>query len=189
MIKGLFSAALHALCFKYNCIINTGMAFWNSLVVESLLYVWEVPGSILGQVYFLFADSCLLQLQYLSSVVPAELITCCRCRAAYHFFIIGQKTFMQCYTVALHKRLVSAPVHAGSVGGAFNFSYPDFSYLYTYKCKAGTCDHAIGFQMIYGSIFVFLVFPYVIENITITAGYTNIPSWSSCYVWTWTERH
>ena len=52
-------------------------------------------------------------MQHLSSVVPEALITCCSCRVAYHFFIIGQKTFMQCYTVALQKRLESAPVHAG----------------------------------------------------------------------------
>ena len=83
-------------------------------MVESLLSVCEVPGSILGLVYFSFADSCLLQLQHLLAAVHAALITCCRCRAAYHFFIIGQTTFMQCYTVALHKRLVSAPVHAGN---------------------------------------------------------------------------
>ena len=53
-------------------------------------------------------------MQHLSSVVPEALITCCRCRVAYHFFIIGQKTFMQCYTVALQKCLESAPVHAGN---------------------------------------------------------------------------
>ena len=44
---GLFSAALHAVCFKYSCIVMTGMAFCNSCVVESLLSVCEVPGSIL----------------------------------------------------------------------------------------------------------------------------------------------
>ena len=29
------------------------------------------------------------------------------------FLSLVKKAFMQCYTIALHKRLVSAPVHAG----------------------------------------------------------------------------
>ena len=33
--KCLFSAALHAVCFKYNCIIHRGVSFWNSSLVES----------------------------------------------------------------------------------------------------------------------------------------------------------
>ena len=78
------------MCFKYNCIIHTGVAFLNRSVVESLLSVLEVPGSILGHVYFLFADSCLLQLQHLSSTVPAAHITCSIGRVAFHFFSIGQ---------------------------------------------------------------------------------------------------
>ena len=34
--KGLFSAALHVVCFKYSCIFKTCIAFCNSSVVESL---------------------------------------------------------------------------------------------------------------------------------------------------------
>ena len=45
--KRLFSAALHVVCFKYSCIVKTGIAFCVSSVVESLLPVREVPGSIL----------------------------------------------------------------------------------------------------------------------------------------------
>ena len=66
----------------------------------------------LGQVYFLFLMCCncsiyqLLYIQHLIAVVnPALLITC---------FSYDQSTFLQCYTVALNKRLISGPVLAGS---------------------------------------------------------------------------
>ena len=95
------------------CLIIVYVTCLNSSVVEHLLSVQEVLGSILGLVWFLYTYFHLPPLQHLLAAVHAALIPCCRCRAAYHFFIIEQKTFMQCYTVALHKRLVSASVHAG----------------------------------------------------------------------------
>ena len=70
-------------------------------------------------IVFIYTYFHLPPLQHLLAAVHAALIPCCRCRAAYHFFIIGQKTFMQCYTVALHKRLVSASVHAGEVANLY----------------------------------------------------------------------
>ena len=73
----------------------------------------EVAGSILGQVHFLFADSHLLQFQHLLAAVHAAVISCCESSSAYDFFSYGQSTFMQCYSVALHKHEISAPVHAG----------------------------------------------------------------------------
>ena len=35
--KCLISAALHGVCFKYSCIVKTGIVFCNSSVVKSLL--------------------------------------------------------------------------------------------------------------------------------------------------------
>ena len=40
--KRLFSAALHVVCFKYSCIVKTGMAFCDSSV-ESLCLLCERP--------------------------------------------------------------------------------------------------------------------------------------------------
>ena len=37
--KRLFSAALHAVCFKYSYKVKKGMAFCNSSMVESLFSV------------------------------------------------------------------------------------------------------------------------------------------------------
>ena len=37
--KRLFSAASHVVCFKYSCVVKTGIALCNSSVVESLLSV------------------------------------------------------------------------------------------------------------------------------------------------------
>ena len=84
-------------------------------MVECLLSVGEVPSSILVKVYLLFAGPYLLQLQHLLAAVHGALIICCRCRVDYTFFSCGQSTFMQRYSVALNKRLISATVHAGSI--------------------------------------------------------------------------
>ena len=87
-------------------------------MVECLPSVQKVPGSVLHQVYFLFVyTKCcncsiyyLLHIQHLLAVVnPALLIT---------FFSYGQSTFLQCYSVALPKRLISCSVHAGSTSHA-----------------------------------------------------------------------
>ena len=58
----------------------------------------------------------------MSSPVHGALITCCRCRVDYDFFPCGQSTFMQWCSVALHKRLISAPVHTGGICVALELS-------------------------------------------------------------------
>ena len=50
------------------------MAYLNSSVVECLLSIQEVRGSILGHVYFLFAYCHMLQLQHLLSAAYDALI-------------------------------------------------------------------------------------------------------------------
>ena len=52
-------------------------------------------------------------MQHLLSAAFVALIIHCKCRDAYDFFSYGQSSFMQSYSVALNKRLFSAPVHAG----------------------------------------------------------------------------
>ena len=52
------------------------MSFLNSTVVECLLSMQKVPGSILGQVYFLFAYCHMLQLQHLLSAAYDAPINC-----------------------------------------------------------------------------------------------------------------
>ena len=90
------------------CLIVVYVTCLNSSVVEHLHSMQEVPGLIPGLVYFLYAYLHLLPLQHLLAAVHTALITCCRCRAAYHFFLS-----------LVNKRLtndfVSAPVHAGII--------------------------------------------------------------------------
>ena len=93
---------LYSICI--NCL--------NSSVVEMLLSVQKVWGSILCLVYLFFMNYCQLQVQHLLSAAFAALIIHCKCRDAYDFSF-GQSTFMQFYSVVLNKRLFSVPVHAG----------------------------------------------------------------------------
>ena len=44
----LFSAALQAICFKYKDTVNYGITILNRSVVECLLSMQKVPGSIMG---------------------------------------------------------------------------------------------------------------------------------------------
>ena len=90
--KHLFSAALHVVCFKYSCTVKTGIAFCNSSLVDRVT-AFSVRGPRFNpeaRYTFLSADSSLLQFQRLLSALPAALIICCKSRAAYHFFFIGQ---------------------------------------------------------------------------------------------------
>ena len=75
--KCLISAALQAICFKYKGMVNYGITILNSSVVECLLSMQKVPGSIVGQVYLLCAYCHMLQLQHLLSVVCDALINWC----------------------------------------------------------------------------------------------------------------
>ena len=54
-----------------------------------------------------------MQLQHLSSAAYAALISCRESSTAYSLFSYGQSTFLQCYSVALYKRLFSGSVHTG----------------------------------------------------------------------------
>ena len=74
----------------------------------------EVLGSILHWVVFL-SYYHLLQLEHLLSAVSKHLLTVGNAELHNTFFPCGQSTFMQCFTVALHKRLLSALVHAGAI--------------------------------------------------------------------------
>ena len=70
------------------------------------LIITLIDGSVvvfLGQVYFIFADSLLLQLHHLLAAVHAALINSHESTTAYDIFLYGQSTFLQCYSVALPK--------------------------------------------------------------------------------------
>ena len=67
-------------------------------------------------------DSHLLQLQHLLAAVHAALIRLCQSSTAYDFFSYGQSTFLQCYSVALPKPLISGSVHSGHLLSTLNYS-------------------------------------------------------------------
>ena len=69
-------------CYRY--------IFLNSSVVECLLSMRKVLGSILSLVYFLFADYHLLQLQHLKYAGYRALINSCKARTDCDFFFVGQ---------------------------------------------------------------------------------------------------
>ena len=64
----------------------------------------NVSGSILVQVYFLFADDHLLQLQHILSAAPAAPIRTVA-NPGLLFSMCGQSKFLRCYNVALFEFL------------------------------------------------------------------------------------
>ena len=78
------------------------------------LFITLIDGSIvvfLGQVYFIFADSLLLQLQHLLAAVHAAIINSCESTTAYDFFFIWSINVfavLQCSTVLTFNQCVCA---------------------------------------------------------------------------------
>ena len=111
------------------------MSLWLSGRVSA--FCARGPGFDPSIVTALLSYYYLLQLQHLLSALLEALINCCKFRAT--FFPCGQSTFMQCSTVALHKRLLSAPVHAGLVSiinrvGGEQKQYPFRPHRFSLEC-------------------------------------------------------
>ena len=126
-------------------------------MVECLLSVSEVASSILVKVCFLFAGPHLLQLQHLLAAVHRAAVA--DAGLIITFFSCGQSMFMQCYSVALNKCLISATVHAGytpeytmhtcihihavmSLDSAQMCIFPDQT------CRFSSCELAVSLQNI-----------------------------------------
>ena len=93
--KRLFSAALHAICFKYNCMIKIGITILKYLSGRVCAFCVRGPQF----------NAC--------QGIPFICRPSSAAIAAFTFFPCGQSTFMQCFSVALNTCLTSATVHAG----------------------------------------------------------------------------